>query len=126
MIVHLDTGFLIRSLVIGTAEAALLGEWLQFKSTVAISVVCWTEFLCGPLTPEQQELALEALGDPLPFLSADATRAAQLFNLSGRRRGTLIDCMIAATAIGADAALASTNRDDFLRLETSGLKLINY
>jgi len=126
LIVHLDTNFLIRSLVIATPEAALLGEWLQSRNTVSISVVCWTEFLCGPLTPEQQELASQTLGDPVPFVSADAMQAAQLFNLSGRRRGTLMDCMIAAVAIGADAAMATANTADFLRFEALGLKLIHY
>jgi predicted nucleic acid-binding protein len=47
-----------------------------------------------------------------------------LFNLSGRRRGTFIDCMIAAVALGANASLATTNSDDFRRLEPAGLQII--
>lgn len=123
MTIHLDTSFLIRSLVVGTNEAALLAEWLKSKRTVSISVICWTEFLCGPLTPEQKDLTLQVLGDPLPFLASDAAEAARLFNMSGRRRGTLMDCMIAAAAIRAGAELATPNKADFLRLESLGLKL---
>jgi predicted nucleic acid-binding protein len=64
------------------------------------------------------------LPDRPPFADKDTALAAQLFNISGRRRGTFIDCMIAAVALGTDASLATTNPDDFRRLEPARLQII--
>ena len=52
-----------------------------------------------------------------------ASLAARMFNSTGRRRGTLADCMIAATAMRADAALATSNREDFTCFVAQGLRL---
>jgi predicted nucleic acid-binding protein len=40
-----------------------------------------------------------------------------------RKRSTRVDAMIAATAIVADAALATNNATDFLPFRDSGLRL---
>jgi predicted nucleic acid-binding protein len=58
----------------------------------------------------------------LPFTPADGETAAELFNQSGRRRGTLADCMIAAAAICVEAELATANRQDFRGLVSFGLR----
>ena len=89
---------------------------------LGMSAIGWTEFLCGPLDQRQLALAAAIVGEPEPFLSEDSSKTAELFNRSGRRRGSLIDCMIAAIAIRVGASLATANPSDFrcfsaLRLE---------
>lgn len=119
----LDTNFLIRALVDGAPEAQLPDEWVASETTLAVSAAAWCEFLCGPLEAGQAAAAESIVGEPLPFISDDARVAAQLFNLSGRRRGTFVDCMIAAGCIRAGASLATANLDDFRRFVPHGLRL---
>jgi predicted nucleic acid-binding protein len=122
--IHLDTGFFIRALVSGSPEAKKLSDWIREGSTIGISAIAWTEFACGPLDEQAIELAVQLLGEPAGFSRSHAELAASLFNSSGRRRGTLVDCMIAATAIAAEAALATTNREDFERFDRAGLTVL--
>ena len=122
-VIHLDTSFLIRALVHGSPEDAALRHWMQQGEPLAIAALAWTEFLCGPVSVHAIDMAAQLLGEPVSFGAADATLAARLFNETGRRRGSLLDCMIAATAIEGDAALATSNRADFRRLESLGLRL---
>ena len=42
---------------------------------------------------------------------------------TGRRSGSLLDCVIAATAISRDEEPATANRKDFRRFEAHGLRL---
>ncbi len=70
------------------------------------------------------ELAARVVDEPVALLARDAETAAELFNLAGRRRGSLNDCMIAATALRAGAALATTNLVDFRRFESAGLRVM--
>ena len=44
-------------------------------------------------------------------------------SFSGRHRGTMVDCMIAATALAEEAAVATSNPDDFSRFEAFGRTL---
>jgi predicted nucleic acid-binding protein len=86
--------------------------------------VSWAEFLCGPLEAEDVDLANRIVGEPLAFLGDDARLTARLFNLAGRRRGSLVDCLIAATAVRAGAALATRNPADFRRFQSAGLRIV--
>lgn len=121
--IHLDTSFLIRALVPGSAEGVRLRSWLGGDVSVRISAIAWTEFLCGPVEPEPARAAALILGEAVSFSSRDAELAASLFNGSGRRRGSILDCMVAATAIHAGAELATADRTDFERFRSAGLEL---
>ena len=124
--IHLDTSFLIRALVPGSPEGAQVRAWLRGDVPLRISSIAWSEFLCGPVDSEASRLAALVVGEAIGFTAADAELAASLFNGngSGRRRGTLLDSMIAATAIRAGAALATADRVDFTRFHAAGLELV--
>jgi predicted nucleic acid-binding protein len=122
-VIHLDTSFLIRAGSPSTVEARRFRTWLDRGETVRISAVAWAEFLCGPVTPLAMENAAELLGEPEALTGRDATLAAHLFNRSGRRRGSLTDCLVASIAMSADASLATSNVADFRRFEPFGLAL---
>ena len=85
--------------------------------------VGWAEFLCGPLEEAHLALVRRIVGHIASFDEETAALAAHLFNRSGRRRGTLADCMIAAAAMNAAAMLASSNPADFKRFAAEGLRL---
>jgi predicted nucleic acid-binding protein len=121
--IHLDTSFLIRALIPGSEPDQALRGWLQVGRLVSMSSVAWTELLCGPLDAEERRLAEQIVERRIPFDERDAESAAELFNATGRRRGSLIDCMIAAAAQRRGALLATLNPDHFRRFEDSGLRL---
>ena len=124
--IHLDTSFLIRALDLGSPEDRKLRGWIGEGKTLGMSTVSWAELLCGPLKRSEMELATEIVGqrqDFTPEHAEHAEQAARLFNESGRRRGSLIDCMIAATALAVAAPIATANAADFLRFKDFGLTM---
>jgi predicted nucleic acid-binding protein len=123
-VIHLDTNFLIMALVPGSPGDVRVRSWLRAGTAIGISAVSWAEFLCGPVEPAAVELASRVLSDPVALVAADAELAARLFVVGGRRRGSLADCMIAATAIRLEAELATVNVGDFRRFAAAGLKLV--
>ena len=122
--IHVDTSFLIRALDRNSPEDQQLRVWLREGVSLGISAVSWAEFLCGPVQESDVELATRIVGEPEPFVSGDAMLTARLFDLAGRRRGSLADCMIAATALRAQAPLATGNVSDFRRFESAGLRIV--
>ena len=121
MTIYLDTNFLVALEDEQSLETALVTGWLQQSREIRVSAVAWAEFLCGPV---KDTATLEAmLPPPVPFDAADASRAAALFNATGRRPRSLQDCMIAAAAIGANAELATIDVRDFRRFEQFGLRI---
>jgi predicted nucleic acid-binding protein len=73
-----------------------------------MSAIAWSEFLCGPLEDSDRELATQVVQERTSFTPEDAEITARLFNKTARKRGTLMDCMIAATAIRIGAPLATS------------------
>ncbi len=122
--IHLDTSFLIRALVQGSPEDRRLRAWLRRGERLGMSAIAWTELLCGPVEAGHLDLAGRVVSERVPFLEEDALLSARLFNESGRRRGSLMDCMIAASALRAAAALATANVSDFRRFAAYGLALL--
>jgi predicted nucleic acid-binding protein len=118
--VHLDTSFLIRALLPGTPEAARLEHWLVGRQPLVISAMAWAEFLSGPLDEESLGLAGRLVGEASPMTGLHAQHAARLFNVTGRRRSSLPDCLIAAAAIDAKAPLATAD-PHFARFAEAGL-----
>lgn len=121
--IHLDTSFLIQALVTGSAAEAKLRTWLTSEEDLAISSIALSEFLCGPVTIDETVLVEGLLGSPEPFLATDASKAAELFNSTGRRSRSLADCQIAAVALRCSAKVATINVTDFAPFQGHGLSL---
>ena len=82
-------------------------KWLAAGERLAASSLAWAEFLNGPVSADEIVLVESVIeGNLVPFEKPTAVLAAQLFNQTGRRRGSRFDCLIAATAIIASAELA--------------------
>lgn len=118
---HLDTSFLIRALMLGTPEDQALRRWIANGESLAVCSIAWAEFQCGPLTSSELAVAGAIIGRHRDFTKNDAESAARLFNESGCRRGSLVDCMIAAAAQADGAPIATANTADFLRLSDLGV-----
>lgn len=126
--IHLDTNVLIGALVPGSPSDRAVRKWLQAGETLAVSTIAWTEFLCGPahgaISDATRRAARELFGEALPLDRYSAELTADLYNLSGRRRGSLVDCMVAAVALANGAGLATANLDDFTPFQPAGLTLL--
>ena len=122
-LVALDSNFLVEVLAEGSRYSRQLGTWLKTGALVQISAVAWSEYLCGPLDPEKIPTARKLVSSVEPFMEEDADLASALFNQTGRRSRSHVDCMIAAHAIRRNAILATLNLQDFRRFEKFDLKL---
>ena len=122
--IYLDTNFLVDLVTVGSPGGRKISTWLEAGKSVATSAVAWSEFCNGPLSKAQKDAAFAVLDRQITdFTWREAEEAARLFNLSGRRRGSHADCMIAAAAIVSAAPLATLNSADFQRLTPFGLRL---
>ena len=121
--IHLDTSFLVRALIPGTPEETKLRKWAGEGQALIMSSVAWAEFLCGPLDIGDLSVAERLVKRRKDFTPDEAVGAARLFNESGRRRGTIIDCMIGAAALADGASVATSNAAHFSRFAAAGLKL---
>ena len=122
--VHLDANFLVEVAAGGSSSVRKFESWLRAKVMVEVSAIAWSEFLCGPLTKREMEDARAIVPVVEPFTAKDAAIAAAIFNQTGRRSRSHVDCMIAAHAIGRSAAFATLNLQDFRPFARFGLKLL--
>ena len=83
----------------GSRESRRLQEWLASASRLQVSAPAWSEYLFGAILEGDIEITRRLLSAIDPFLQTDAELASELFNLTGRRSRSLLDCMIAAHAI---------------------------
>jgi predicted nucleic acid-binding protein len=121
----LDTNYLVRGLVKGARESAELIQWKQSGEILLSAAPAWYEFLCGPVSGLHIRVVRAFLsGGIVGFEEAQATEAARLFNAIGRIRRLRTDTMIAATAIVAGAALATSNKEDFKPFIPHGLRIV--
>jgi predicted nucleic acid-binding protein len=122
--IHLDTSFLIHALVPSSRADKRLRKWLRDGDDLAISSITWAEFLCGPVGAAEVDVVSAMFQEITPYIAADSEMTARLFNVGGRRRSTLADCMIAAVAIRAGAPLATANPSDFERFAAESLTIV--
>jgi predicted nucleic acid-binding protein len=122
--IHLDTNLLVDLVTVGSPGGLKILSWLREGKSITASAIAWSEFCNGPLSKAQKEAAFIVLGRSIvDFTWREAEEAARLFNLTGRRRGSHADCMVAAAAIVSGAPLATFNTADFQRLVPFGLML---
>ena len=121
--IHLDTNYLIQ-FAGGKKPAETVLEWIGQGISIHVSAMAWAEFRCGPLSEEECTLVSEILSGVIPVTEDVANEAGRLFDATGRRSRSLADCLIAATAIGARAKLATNNRSDFKPFLAHGLELV--
>ena len=125
--IHLDSNLLIALADAADPHRARALRLMRTLPEAAVSSLAWWEFECGPVSPEGASLVRRLLpGGIVPFHEAHSTAAAGLFNAAGRARRLKFDSLIAATAILADAELATANPGDFHPFVPHGLKLLEW
>ena len=122
-LVELDSNFLVAVLDAGGSQSEALQRWVRAGARIQISAIASSDYLCGPLEPALVPVARRLLGSIEPFTEEDAEIASELFNRTGRRPRSHVDCMIAAHAIRRRAVLATLNIRDFRRFEKFDLRL---
>ncbi len=121
--IQLDTNFLINALNPKSAEAHLLRVWIEAGVELSLSIMAWSEFLCGPVDNEDIVEWGKIISVIYPTTQSQGELAAQLFNKTGRRSRSLPDCLIAACAMEKECRLATSNKKDFIHFLDFGLKL---
>jgi len=123
-VIHLDTNILIDIVTAHSPQVAMVRGWLSEGKTLTTSAVAWSEFLNGPHSHGQKDAVRAVLaGGIRPFDEEQAELASRLFHVTGRRRGSHADCMIAAAALAKREVVATRNLKDFQRFVPHGLML---
>jgi predicted nucleic acid-binding protein len=122
--IHLDANYLILGSIEGTPQSQDLRRWLTAGEETSASAIAWMEFVTGPVSPATVDAMRQMIeGRIYPVGEDEAELADQLFNATGRKRALRYDCLIAATAIQAEARLATSNTNDYRLFLQHGLSL---
>jgi predicted nucleic acid-binding protein len=122
-VVELDSNFLVAVLDADGTQSEMLQSWARSGVRIQISAIAWSEYLGGPLDTAVVPLARKLVNNVESFTERDAELASELFNSTGRRTRSHVDCMIAAHAIRRDAILATLNIRDFRPFQKFALRL---
>ena len=122
-VVHLDANFLIEVAAGRATPVRDIEQWLRERRAIHVSVIAWSEFLCGPLFDWELNDTRAVVAKVDPFTDDHAELAAELFNLTGRCSRSHVDCMIAAHVIRREAMLATRSGQDFRPFTKFGLHL---
>lgn len=121
---HLDTNVLILTFGESSKIRKELENQLAKGFRFFISAFVWHEFVSGPVVEIQKQYALSLVEERVVPLDKEiAELGAQLYNSSGRKKGSRRDCLIAATAICSGGKLFTQNPIDFQSFLNSGLEL---
>ena len=122
--IHLDTNYAIGLVTSPFSLKNQVLAWFKAGEKFSVSAIAWSEFLKGPVAHREVEDVRGIIeGRIKAFDLREAEMAANLFDRTGRKRGTQTDCFIAATAICAGASLATLNRKDFAPFVAAGLRV---
>ena len=122
--IHLDANILIAATNPDDLHAAVADRIMEATGPFGTSACAWTEYRSRPVDPIRDKVLRQMItGGILPFDEATAVLAGELYHLTGSKRRTRLDTMIAATAILAGAELATVDPDDFTVFLAHGLKL---
>jgi predicted nucleic acid-binding protein len=117
----LDTNMLINLGDLGSNARGIILECLIADEPLSVSAVTWAEYLCGPLKSGEEGRCLTFLSRIEPVDASTAALAAHLFNATGKREHSMGDCILAATAILSNEALATENAETFEPFVAHGL-----
>ncbi|HYZ73424.1 MAG TPA: PIN domain-containing protein [Chthoniobacterales bacterium] len=122
--IHVDTNLLIASVDPSHKHARHWQPLIASGDAFAASAVAWTEFQSYPISYDRlRALDRLILGGIVPFDRAQAELAGEIFQKTNARRKNRLDSMIAATAILAEAELATVNEADLKSFLPFGLEL---
>jgi predicted nucleic acid-binding protein len=123
--IHLDANLLIALIKTQDVHHAAAARLVAQPGPFGTSSVAWMEFRSKPVhATEKAALQTILNAGIIPFDSASADIAGELYRQTGSNKRTRLDTMIAAGAILVGAKLATVNLDDFAPFVPHGLKLL--
>jgi predicted nucleic acid-binding protein len=113
--VHLDTSALVDALTGPRRSLDALAALVDDGHRLALSTIVLYEWLRGPRTSAELAARDELFGEEtiVPFGTAEARLAAQLYARVKRPHGRALDLAIAACVLVHDATLWTLNPSDF-------------